>query len=119
MAKRRKIAALIGTDRQYHRGVLQGLARYARLHGPWEILSEPAHAGGQMPLSSLRHVDGIVLLLANRRQIQSLERWKMPAVNLSSRFPDASIAHVSNDGVSIANLAIEHFIERGFRHFAY
>lgn len=119
MTKRRKIAALIGTDRQYHRGVLQGLARYARLHGPWEILSEPTHAGGQMPLSSLRHVDGIVLLLANRRQIQSLERWKMPAVNLSSRFPEASIAHVSNDGVSIANLAIEHFIERGFRHFAY
>jgi LacI family transcriptional regulator len=38
---------------------------------------------------------------------------------MSSRFPEAELAHVSNDGASIAKLAIEHFIERDFRHFAF
>jgi LacI family transcriptional regulator len=115
----RQIAVLLGTDRQYHRGVLQGVARYARLHGPWELQAEPTYAGGQIPLAKLRHVDGIIMLVSSRRQIRLLQRWNMPAVNLSSRFPEAKIAHVSNDGTSLAKLAIEHFIERGFHNFAF
>jgi LacI family transcriptional regulator len=119
MANARRVAVLLSTDRQYHRGVLQGVARYARVHGPWELESEPTHAGGEMPMRMVRHMDGIMLLVTNRRQIQLLRRWKLPIINLSSRFPDEDLAHVSNDGAGIATLAIEHFIERGFRHFAF
>jgi LacI family transcriptional regulator len=119
MAQVPRVAILLGTDRQYHRGVLQGVSRYARLHGPWELESEPTYAGGQMTTDKLRSMDGAMLLLSSKRQIQSLRRLKLPAVNLSSRFPDEAFAHVSNDGTSIANLAIEHFIERGFHNFAF
>ena len=119
MAKIRRVAVLLGTDRQYHRGVLQGISRYARLHGPWELESEPTYAGGQMPSRLLRSMDGAMLMVNSKRQIQTLRRWKLPVVNLSSRFPEEDLAHVSNDGKSIAALAIEHFIERGFHHFAF
>ncbi len=119
MAEALRVALLLSTDRQYHRGVLQGVARYARLHGPWDLESEPTHAAGQMPLAHLRHVDGVMLMITSRRQIQLLRRYDLPAVNMSSRFPDEDLAHVSNDGASIAKLAIEHFIERDFRHFAF
>ncbi|HEY3393371.1 MAG TPA: DNA-binding transcriptional regulator [Lacipirellulaceae bacterium] len=119
MAEARRVAVLLSTDRQYHRGVLQGVARYARLHGPWELESEPTHAAGQMPMSRLRHLNGVMLMLTSRRQIELLRRWNLPAVNMSSRFPEEDFAHVSNDGASIARLAIEHFIERGFGHFAF
>jgi LacI family transcriptional regulator len=119
MAKIRRVAVLLGTDRQYHRGVLQGISRYARLHGPWELESEPTYAGGQMPARLLRSMDGAMLMISSKRQIQSLRRWKLPVVNLSSRFPEEDLAHVSNDGTSIAALAIEHFIERGFHNFAF
>ena len=115
----RRVAVMLGTDRQYHRGVLQGVARYARLHGPWDLESEPTYAAGQMPLREVRHADGAMLLLTSRRQIELLRRWDLPFVNMSSRFPQEDIPHVSNDGTSIARLAIEHFIERGFRHFAF
>jgi LacI family transcriptional regulator len=119
MAQFRRVAALLGTDRQYHRGVLQGISRYARLHGPWELESEPTYAGGQIPNRMLRGMDGAMLLINDRRQIQTLRRWKLPIVNLSSRFPEEDFAHVSNDGTSIATLALEHFIERGFHNFAF
>jgi LacI family transcriptional regulator len=119
MAKIRRVAVLLGTDRQYHRGVLQGISRYARLHGPWELESEPTYARGQMPARLLRSMDGAMLMISSKRQIQTLHRWKLPVVNLSSRFPDEDLAHVSNDGTNIAALAIEHFIERGFHHFAF
>jgi LacI family transcriptional regulator len=113
------VAVLLGTDRQYHRGVLQGVARYARLHGPWELESEPTYSGGHMPMRKLRALDGAMLMVTSRRQLQLLRRWRLPAVNMSSRFPEEDLPHVSNDGTAIAKLAIEHFIERGFRHFAF
>src|SRR5258705_9072923 len=119
MAQFRRVAVLLGTDRQYHRGVLQGISRYARVHGPWELESEPTYAGGQIPARMLRAMDGAMMLINDKRQIQTLRRWKLPVVNLSSRFPDEDLAHVSNDGTTIAALAIEHFIERGFHNFAF
>jgi LacI family transcriptional regulator len=119
MAQSRRVAVLLGTDRQYHRGVLQGLARYARLHGPWELEAEPTHAEGHLSLSELRPMDGVVMMITAHEQIEQLVHWNLPVVNMSSRFPDVDLAHVSNDGTSIATLAIEHFIERGFHHFAF
>jgi LacI family transcriptional regulator len=119
MAQARRVAVLLGTDRQYHRGVLQGLARYARLHGPWELEAEPTQAAGHLSLRELRQMDGVLMMIGDQREIDQLQRWKLPVVNMSSRFPDADLAHVSNDGTSIAQLAIEHFIERGFHHFAF
>jgi LacI family transcriptional regulator len=119
MGKARQIAVLIGTDRQYHRGVLQGLARYSRLHGPWELNLNPKSADGKTPLRKDSNIDGVVLLLSNRRQVSQVRRWNLPVVNLSSRFPEEDFAHVSNDGTSMAKLAIEHFVERGFRNFAF
>jgi LacI family transcriptional regulator, galactose operon repressor len=119
MAQMLRVAILLSTDRQYHRGVLQGVSRFARLHGNWELESEPTYDGGQMPTSKLRNLDGAMLLLNSKRQIQLLQRWNLPIVNLSSRFPEEDFAHVSNDGTSIAKLAIEHFIERGFHHFGF
>jgi LacI family transcriptional regulator len=119
MPKTRRVAVLLGTDRQYHRGVLQGISRYARLHGPWDLESEPTYAAGEIPSRLLRSMDGAMLLVNSKRQIQTLRRWKLPVVNLSSQFPEEDLAHVSNDGTSIAVLAIEHFIERGFHNFAF
>ena len=119
MPPTRRVAVLLGTDRQYHRGVLQGLARYARLHGPWELEAEPTHAEGHLSMRELREMDGVVMMITGAEQIEQLQSWQLPVVNMSSRFPDAELAHVSNDGTSIANLAIEHFIERGFHHFAF
>ena len=115
-----RVAVLLGTDRQYHRGVLQGVATYARLHGPWELEAEPTWAGGQLPLRELRQMDGAMLMITHRRQVQMLQRWKMAFINMGTRYSEEDgLPHVSNDGTSLAKLAIEHFIERGFRHFAY
>lgn len=119
MPQTRNVAVLIGTEREYHRGVLCGIGRYARLHDSWELLAEPTRLEGELPPRDIRDADGFILLIMNRRQLETMRRWRKPFVNLSSLFPDEKLAHVSNDGTALARMAIEHFIERGFDHFAY
>ena len=38
-----KVALLLETSRQYGRQLLRGIARYARLHGPWSLVVSPGH----------------------------------------------------------------------------
>lgn len=119
MAKLRRIAALIGTERQYYRGVLLGIARFARLHGGWELDCEPSYQSGEIPPISLRKADGAFAVIRDRKHLTSIRKWKYPVINFSSLFPEEPFGHVSNDGKALAKSALEHFIERGFRHFAY
>lgn len=120
MATPRRVAVLLGTERQYHRGVLQGVARYMRLHGDWVIESEPTVAGIQMPFEDLHAMDGVILMVTDRPQWEQLRQWQLPYVNMTSRFSEPGESpHVSNDGTVIARLALEHFVERGFQHFAF
>src|SRR5207247_3257286 len=41
MAADRHVALLIETSRSYGRGLLRGIIRYQREHGPWSIYFEP------------------------------------------------------------------------------
>lgn len=115
----RRVAVSIGAERQYHRGVLQGIARYARLHGDWELDAEPSYQGGEVPAERIHSAAGVIMFISDRRRLHTARRWRVPIVNMSSLFPDQEFFHVSNDGTSLAQMALEHFIERGFRHFAY
>jgi LacI family transcriptional regulator len=119
MPKFRHIAALIGAERQYFRGVLQGIARFSRLHGGWELVSEPSYQSGLIPADQLRYSDGVFVSIRDQKQLVQVRKWKFPIINLASMFPEEPFGHVSNNGTTLAKLAIEHFIERGFKHFGY
>lgn len=68
----------------------------------------------------LRDMDSAILMVTDREQLHQLIRLQLPVVNMSSRLSETEeLAHVSNDGTRIATLAIEHFVERGFQHFAF
>ncbi len=116
---RKTIFVLIGSERQYCRDVLCGIARYARSAGDWRMETEPTHHGGALPLSTATQSDGLILFMQHRRQLEEVERSGTPFVNLGSALPLGDTPHVSNDGRGIARCAVEHFMERGIRTVAF
>lgn len=114
------VALLIETSNAYARGLLDGINRYLVEHGPWSIYLPERSRGEAVPhwLSKWK-VDGVLARIETRSWANLLDRLKVPTINLSkppfvTRFPC-----IETDDVAIAELAFQHFVERGFRHFAY
>jgi len=119
MARPPKVALLIETSSSYGRGLLRGISRYARLHGPWAFFLEP---GGQEELPPpLRDwgIDGVITLFRTRRQARRLLATRLPIVDLDFTIPGLVPWGVCNDEAAVARLAAEHLMSRGLRHFGF
>lgn len=120
---RKTVAVLCGTERQFYRDVLRGVGEYLQYHEDWTIASEPT----LLPLASVRRAhasippdcDGVISLISDEEQFQSLRQRGVAAVNLSSVYSHPNLPSVTGDHAALAGLAFEHFMERGFRTFAF
>lgn len=114
------VAVLIETSRAYGRGLLEGVARYVREHGPWSIYFRP-HGLGEPPPSWLRRWKGhgILARIDNRETARAVRATGLPAVDLRGRLPDLGLPRVGVDNGVLARLAFAHLAERGFRQFAF
>ncbi|HEV3026458.1 MAG TPA: XylR family transcriptional regulator [Planctomycetota bacterium] len=119
MARPPKVALLIETSSSYGRGLLRGIARYARLHGPWSFFLEPGGQEEQPPPLREWGVDGVITLFRTRRQARRLLAARLPVVDLDFTIPGLVPWGVSNDEVGVAKIAAEHLLSRGLRHFAF
>jgi len=120
-----KVLCLIETTHSYGRGLLQGIARYSRLHGPWTFYREapfyihPRQAI-QSRISEIRKVkiDGLIIREPLADQVDELVKLGIPMV-LSPNLLDPRIPTITTNAEKIGQLAAEHLLDRGFRHFAY
>jgi LacI family transcriptional regulator len=114
------VALLIETSLASGRDILRGVARYVREHGPWSIYLEPRSLEESVP-RWLRgwDGDGIIARLQNERIAEAVASSGVPAVDVLGvvRRAGLPLAHVDN--AAIARLAAGHFLERGFRRFAF
>jgi LacI family transcriptional regulator len=95
-----------------------GIARYAREKG-W-IVSQIAPAD-PLPHTPPR-VDGIVCQLYDGARpdfVRFVRRMAVPKVELSNHIPAMRVARIMPDFSLAGRMATEHFLENGFRNFAY
>ena len=93
-----------------------GVARFAGQHN-WHLNAQMA-CSGQLPLGW--GGDGIVTLLDTQKElIEFVRTAKVPVVDLSVIRQEIVLPRVAGDHYLIGSLAAEHFIERGFRNFAW
>ena len=119
-SSRPRVALLIESSRAYGRGLLVGIARYVREHGPWAIFLQERSLGDLSPGWLRRwEGDGVIARVENRPMAQAIRRLGLPAVDLRFLLPDLDLPSVRTDDGAIARLASEHLLERGFRHFAF
>ena len=100
--------------------MLHGVAAYDRLHGPWIFFQGERNLGTPMPerLKDWRP-DGIIARLTGEKMIANVRRLQVPTVDLYHEDETADIPGVATNQESLVRLAIEHFLDRGFRNFAY
>jgi LacI family transcriptional regulator len=119
MTRTPKVALLIETSSSYGRGLLRGIARYARLHGPWAFFLEPGGQDEVPPPLRDWGVDGVITLFRTRSQARRLLATRLPVVDLDFTIPGLVPWGVCNDEVGVARMAAEHLLSRGLRHFAF
>ena len=114
-----KVALLIETASSYGRGLLKGIARYARAHGPWSFFLEPGGQDETPPPLRDWGVDGVITLFRTKRQARRLLALKFPTVDLDFTLPGLVPWGVSNDEAGVARTGAEHLLSRGLRHFGF
>ncbi len=113
------VALIIESSRGYGRGVLWGIARWVRIHGPWSItwqdrgLAEPVP-----PWLKTWNGHGVVVRVDSPALIQAVLDKGVPAVNLRGD-RDWPLPVVETDEQAVSRLAFEHLTAGGFRHLAY
>jgi LacI family transcriptional regulator len=121
-----KVALLIETARSYGRGLLRGIVRYARLHGPWSFYVTPGDFEQAVPRLESWGGTGVIARIETPRMAEALLASRLPLIaldlsetQLSPDGPLAKLCEVRSDSHQAARLAAEHLLERGFRHHAF
>ncbi len=119
-ARRRQVALLIETSNAYARGLLQGIVHYIREHQPWSFhLMEQGR--GDDPPAWLENWqgDGIIARIETPRIARALVRAGLPTVDVSAARLVPRMPWVETDDAQIAGLAVDHLLERGFKHLGF
>jgi LacI family transcriptional regulator len=121
-----KVALLVETSRGFGRDLLRGIARYARLHGPWSFHITPGDFTQEVPKMKQWGGTGIIARIPNERIAQAVIQADVPTIALGlsdeqmqEGSPLAKFSELSSDPVQVADLAAVHLLERQFSQFAY
>ena len=115
-----KIALLIETSNAYARGLLGGIQAYIREHRPWSVYLDEQSRGDQPPrwLKKWKG-DGVIARIENPAIAKAIAALGVPAVDLSAGRLLPELPMLEIDEAAVGRMAAEHFLERGFRHFAW
>jgi LacI family transcriptional regulator len=115
-----RVAVLVETSTAWGRGIVSGINDYLRHQQHWQVLLEPRGPNSELKLPRQWRGEGIIARVADSAMARSLGRMKMPVVNVSSiQLSGPQFPRVANDVSRVVDTAVEHFRERGFRHFGF
>jgi len=113
-----KVILIIETSRAFGRGLLLGITKYARLHGPWTFYLEPEGLMSSSPKLKDWHSDGIIT--RNSNIMEQLLKLNIPTIIVPhdpKNYPN--LPAVKTDGENISKMAAEHLYNKGLKNFAF
>jgi LacI family transcriptional regulator len=121
-----RVALLIETSRGYGRGMLRGIVRYGRLHGPWSFYLTPGDFEQALPRMQQWGGTGTIARIETPRIAKAILAANLPtiALDLSDEqlrpgSPLLGLSQVESDSAGAARMAAEHLLERGFQWYAF
>jgi LacI family transcriptional regulator len=116
----RRVILLIESSREPGRESLLGIATYIRNHGGWQILHLENSIADELPREvKLWKGDGVISRNNNAQMARSVAQLHLPVVDLRGAHPTPGCATLNTDPQACSQLAADHFLQRGFRHFAF
>jgi LacI family transcriptional regulator len=122
-----KVVLLVETSRGFGRGLLRGIVRYSRLHGPWAFYITPGDLVQVLPKMGRWGATGIIARVEDTaRATKTILETGLPVIaldlsaqQLASGHPLAGTCEICPNGARIGQMAAEYFLEKGFHHFAF
>lgn len=120
------VALLLETSREVGRGLLRGVRRYARLHGPWGLHVMPGDLVQTLPTMRAWGGTGIIARIPTAGVARAILKTGLPVIagplsarQLASSNPLSKLSEIRADGEAVGRMAADHLVERGLRHFAF
>lgn len=115
-----RIAVLVESSRGYGRGLLRGVASYARSHVGWALYGHERALGDATPTWFRRwEGDGIIARVESKRLAEEIARRNMPTVDLRGVFRIPNVPIVETNDLAVIRMAFDHLRNRGLRTIAY
>ncbi len=112
------VLLFVETSREFGRGLLHGIAKYSRLHGPWRVYRWTGALDSSLP--EWKHLKISGAIVRDVGVVEGIAHSGIPVIyaqhNRESYSPFPAIITESR---AIGCMAAEHFLDRGFQHFAY
>lgn len=116
----KRVALLIEASNAHARLILQGIIAYVRENKPWSFSLMGQGKADEAPAwIDDWDGDGIIARIKNQRIAHQIVASGLPVVDISIQHHIPNIPSVEPDDDAIAWLAVDHFVQRGFKHFAY
>lgn len=120
-----KVLLLIDFSEEYGRGLLNGIARYSRLFGPWSFCRIPLVYRDKGNVEEIIewarnwNPDGIIAQIINDVIYEQLTTLKKPLIaqDAYERFP--MIPNITGLYHETGKMAAKYFLDKGFKHFAF
>jgi LacI family transcriptional regulator len=119
-----QVALLLETSTEYGRGLLRGILRYSRLHGPWSLHVAPGHLDQVLPKAKSWSGTGIIARVRSPEIEKLIRSTRLPFVASSlqesrSGAAGSKFGEIRTDSEAIAKMGAMHLRETGFRRFAF
>ena len=115
-----KVALLIETSNAYARGLLAGIQAWMRENRPWSVyFAEQGRGDGPPVWLKNWKGDGIIARVENEVIAKVVSSLDVPTVDMSAGRLLPRLPCFEIDENAVGRMAAEHFVERGFKHFAY
>lgn len=114
------ILLLIESSRGYGRGCLRGVADFNRIYGNWQFIHVERTMNERLP-RGIRDwkLDGILSRAELASISEEIDALEVPTVDLRGSYVPAHGVSLDTDPVACAQMAIEHFRERGLSDIAF
>lgn len=115
-----RVAVLVDTSSSWGRRIVKGIHNYIRKSGRWQLFIEARGMEENWSVPPGWRGDGVIARIGNPEMAAELKNLRIPVVNVSGiQLQGADFPRVSTDLNASAKLAADHFLNRGFKHFAF
>jgi LacI family transcriptional regulator len=115
-----RVAVLVDTSSSWGRRIVTGIHDYIHKHERWQMFIETRGLQEVWSVPAGWRGDGIIARISNPTLAADLKARNLPVVNVSGiQMPGVDFPRVSTDLHAVGHLAAQHFLDRGFKSFAY
>jgi LacI family transcriptional regulator len=120
----RKVILLIESSSECGRNLIRGIVNYSSLHKPWAFFLEPLSykeiTERKNTLAWIKEIDADGIIVRDLEKVEQIAALGKPVIVGSTVKKGVSnLPMIVTDSELIGKMGADHFIERGFRDFAY